>query len=1472
MLRREQDFKLGRLDHDELIDGCTELAKYISTYIGLVGNAYESDPLQMSWFILNIFDIWRLLDMYCCKISPLLLDHHPIFTPVLLDCLHMPSPSDDKRLRAIQCHLRRRVSRAIFADIFNHCNSKDSFQSRFSGNCSEMTNIEAEILQDSLESREGKKEEWESRVKEWERLTEITRTIAVCTCPHGVDNRFTREDVEKRTVCKRCQAFRSRSALSIHVHEDYLPTAKPSRRAAIVFELELPRVLKSYRKTTWHIVRDLAYPAWPSMPDTEKPPLLLQDFQQLRSYMSRSTKEPLTLASAKKSWLQTHYKEVQVGRGTAEEVIHGFAPDFRLFDVHRGIWVEEFDRTALTLEHLCGVRTPSALKDAIPQTAHPPITVTGPSSYQLLANQTLCPRNVSLHEFSAWQRLLFGSSQRWMNILVELGSANLNFSSADTVRMLTDLAIRTGHTTVGESNHPDTQTLREAFKVFEDRSFCEQLADQIRNRLNIVKLNWREVKCMSLIVVLSECLRDFGRCPAGEELIMTIRETTLDWIRRLRQESCNKDRDATGTSTITDYAFVAAILCRRTFARNLSRWGSMDLSIYCEASIALHQSTPASLVENDDIKAMMVHDAKMAYHLDQTISDCLLEHPQALNFAVAQAWTSLKAYKFSPWALDSSQHGWAISRLEMEESHFTHTHTVHFNYLEGFLLFDSEPIGNLPMKIRRSPVVTRLFGNAHLQTIASKRSGTSYQLVNAYKGNEIRFGIRHSGTTNESVIVQLTSRQGIMEFVPSDKFICDEDSDLPAKLRDEVCVHFLNYTKKCLEIRNLSHFWHLRSSDWVINLRTRTCQRGMGKIYRLLSQESRLGRSLVQSFEYFEKPENLLVYIPPRGRPHVELSRFELTFFVNANGLLQDNKSNMEFDEDQDAGTFYGLLSKIVLRDIKDPNKRSIIVPLDAPEYRLCGPHMEIVMRKFDATNIGNFDINEVLGRLETPPEPALVFFKAYFHALTSFPIPDPLTLRTGMEEAFHILRSGAAQPWQSLGSWPLTCLGYISQLSPKRVFYPEDQRRLQTVQWNPTLLVTVQHDHLNTLAQDLIWKSQQLLVFEQNQDTINPHLDPPTLRRRGEHARTLYEARGLHPISHIVNDKIYQSRDTTQFSRQSHNVEKITRCLFADPFRILGRVDLKAILQMQEVIGGFDKEKPLACSLSKLFDGEIYSQWGQLVQHSMDADSCRPYSMAFHLGLLAFHGFQDMHQVLAAFARVKALKKLRVPHHLEFTGLEVNKPDIDKFTSLIKTSSPDFEPSFKCRLVASARQRHENQCEAESRLLAGYFISQWPARHLVLEDTVPQTALIDSAEALEVFSEMWAKLHQNRELGLFVEEAQKILDKNTKLRPVDFLLPISDPDRQPTKATARLTSVLRSSAPIPDLATELLPRAKMQQNQFEPSLSPRQLVLKRCMPSLAKRSSTEHYKELRSILKHFTASSDPIRQVYGEDLLKSLV
>lgn len=72
----------------------------------------------------------------------------------------------------------------------------------------------------------------------------------------------------------------------------------------------------------------------------------------------------------------------------------------------------------------------------------------------------------------------------------------------------------------------------------------------------------------------------------------------------------------------------------------------------------------------------------------------------------------------------------------------------------------------------------------------------------------------------------------------------------------------------------------------------------------------------------------MTVYQPRKVNLSIEVRHLELTFFVNRNGLLECRELHAEIDPNQDAGTWYGFESKIVLRDVRNIQRRSIITPL----------------------------------------------------------------------------------------------------------------------------------------------------------------------------------------------------------------------------------------------------------------------------------------------------------------------------------------------------------------------------------------------------------------------------------------------------------------------------------------------------------------------------------------------------------------
>lgn len=266
----------------------------------------------------------------------------------------------------------------------------------------------------------------------------------------------------------------------------------------------------------------------------------------------------------------------------------------------------------------------------------------------------------------------------------------------------------------------------------------------------------------------------------------------------------------------------------------------------------------------------------------------------------------------------------------------------------------------------------------------------------------------------------------------------------------------------------------------------------------------------------------------------------DLTFYVNQRKLLQCRQLSAEIDPSQEPGTFYGLQSMIILRNIYNRTQRSIITPLGTVKYQRDRIYVRVTI-EHEGSHL-RFAVDNVLGLLSSPIEPRLLYYKALLHALTSFFIPDPLTGRTGTEEALSSLQSGAYQPCIPLDKDRLRVLRTIANISPQRKYYPEDKQCQQRVHWNPTLTTTIQHDSLQKAVKAIILKSRRLGEFGE-QNSKHEAVEPTTvshLRERAICRRFLYERPGtifLDPSSGTDTPCI--PREAPSSSRRLSNVRE---------------------------------------------------------------------------------------------------------------------------------------------------------------------------------------------------------------------------------------------------------------------------------------------------------------------------------------------
>ena len=1443
---------------------CLKLAKSIADVFTAVGNSYTSNPEQMSIFILNLFDLWVQMDECAVKACPLLRDYASVFRPELLDVLQLPTLLSMQRLQDIQRHLWIRYNngrfghKTIFSEPDENC-----FAARYLEQSSRLCNLRQQIETASNRSRGNKKSEWNNACDEYDDLSEkISNGTCVCSTNHD----------GSRNVkgCKKCWHWRCRKRMEIAIHEDFLPK-DGARKAAVVFELEIPSFLAAYRDATFQMFSDLGYPSKPS--SSSPPVMLLKDYSQLQHY-TKSTVNGVSLASAKKSFLQTHFKAFKM-KVDLSDILLPLGLDFAYYDIKSGVWLKDLDRQ-LTFQHLCGIHVPRSLQASVVRSSvHPAPNVDGPSSYEIIASQTKCPSDISVHEFMGYQRLLSGKTRRWLTMLVELGASNLNFSAEDTMHMFNQLAVQAGPA------QNEIHLLRDAHLVFQDQSFCQRLTEQIDNRLRNIATNWREIHCMEILITLS--LRLFSLTSgrdrqSAERLLEAARKSTLQWISRLRDEVRNAP-EADAAKRAATYGFWAALLCRRTFTTFIesdSEINAEDLCSFVQASVALQENLVVDLAKLPlNLKNILVRDMKMAFWIQSRIKQSIESNPDSLGAAINKTWSdsgNSTGRTYSHWEfLSSPNKRWVMSVITGTANKFIVSQVVHYNFVEGHLLVDGKPLGRLPLDIRESEDVKELFGNQHLLTFPSSLRDMSHEMATRIQGNEVHFGLR-----GKSVVIRAFNKDGLLEYVPRRVFMDNDNFDLPSGLIEN-CVHWLNLHTKCLEIRRKPVIWKRRQSDWILDVLNRRARR---RAVFLIDPHSDLCKRVAGIFRHFEDPQRLTVFQPTMGKLSVEMRRLELSFFVNKNNLLECRELHAEIDPNQDAGTFYGFQSKIVLRDVANIERRSIITALGQLTYKRHGMH--ITVWASSTNEYGRFGIDDVLGRLSCPPEPRLLYSKAQFHAFTSFILPDPLTGRTGTEEALHTLRSGYSQPWTPISDGPASILRVIKRLSPRREYYPKDKRRLQTVIWDQQLTMSVQHDSYEALVQEILAKSDRLRAFTaHNDEAIDLDIEMSShLRRRSEIRRLLYErsisdAAGLR----AGKDMVYNPRDRQASLSQATNVYQIVRLLRKRPFSIHMTRKLAAILHDWNLIGGFhynpDSECISSC-LSDLTENNIGEQWGSLVNLCRHTDTLDSYRLMFRLALLSFGQKPEMDaiQSLAAFGCLNELKVLQPPSSPSFAEFKLcASPTLESLLKFIAADYPIVEPNTKKnkRQQDLSQEKHRSLCEAEGKSLARFLLEQWPSPEPSTDGF--DSTVIDVELALERILPEWQRLYRNMGLSDYVIQAQEILDHYKGAK--DISVPRVWNQNPTVFCTPERDSV------IPSLSADLLvkcgPLSCGYSSPTHEVLLSKDLSCDVHSPNernntYRKTTSPKEVIELGKILGSFARSPDVLRQEYGNDLIRSLL
>lgn len=403
------------------------------------------------------------------------------------------------------------------------------------------------------------------------------------------------------------------------------------------------------------------------------------------------------------------------------------------------------------------------------------VNMDGLSSYEVIASQSKCPRGLNVHEFMAYQALISGKTRRLTQLLVELGSQNLNFSTESMAMLVSRLILEAGPNIEGDY-------LRVIHQSFRDNNFCYRMLEQLDRRLKNIRTNYRENYSMQTILTIVLRIKELAApsiVKLASELLEAARSITSSWVKILREE-IRQAVDSDAASRCQTYCLWAALLCRRTlFNHDNKILEPTALRCFIECSITLQDN-----LSNDPalaplgLRNAIIQDLKAVYHMRHALRESLIASPESLLLAVGIVWPLPEGSQprvSSSLVFDCPEKWWVYAKVI--GSSVMKEQTLSFHLFYGYLLIDGQPLGMLPAEYRSSAVLRDLFGDVNLLTFPSSLPGSQFQLTNDQFGYTI-----HLGSREGKIVVRACFGKTVLELVPSRVFHTGNNFDLPVPL------------------------------------------------------------------------------------------------------------------------------------------------------------------------------------------------------------------------------------------------------------------------------------------------------------------------------------------------------------------------------------------------------------------------------------------------------------------------------------------------------------------------------------------------------------------------------------------------------------------------------------------------------------------------------------------------------------------
>ncbi|SMR57643.1 unnamed protein product [Zymoseptoria tritici ST99CH_3D1] len=1058
---------------------CWRLKALMEQYHDHAMREYRGNPEGSSIMLLTLVELWAACDMAAIACCPLLSRYSASVPHKILHNLLLPCKSHMGRLRTVEDYMASRSMASLLpiTTLFS-CNREDSFASQYYESSPEHKKTLTAIEANATRERKEKLAELERQKQEYRRLIDLHESVAEC---EYVEECYDRRNDQWHTVhkpgCKKCGYSARANSLTINVHEWPLPS-DAIKAKVVVFELQLPEWFAQWRDTLLYLLMDVFKGDY--VADGPRSSYPLSQHKQLSGYYLKGFSRRMDLLSENKPYVVTHYSTKNVGKTNKTEVCGPNGCDYRYFDTA----VDRFFKLSIfrgETERMCTYQLPGHMAAAQKYMFRPAASPSGPDANVILASLHECPQSMTVEEYRDLCTLPLGHSIQWQNMLEQIGMATVDFRKPETLLVLFQCIYQSGPPSGGD--------LRESHEVLSDITFAAALVQNLENTLEKIKENWESSHALCVFTAMASRVLSASDCPKIQkscvEFLHKARVVSFGWLHILRHKA-QQAIDQVDRTLFVAKATEVALICGITFDIDPSYLvivmeANSNASILWQCSMAFREGRNTAPSELDSLLTLRFQSVLHRCH-------SMTSPPSrtGLDDAVSGSWSAYTPCE--PWhRLGDGAEYWMSTITtgggtggEMK---------VHFNTLTGELLVDGVPVGGAPRDYENKALFKTLFGHAAIEVMPTTLSGMQYSVKKAVEGSNIFLGLGHDPhSQGKDLLVQAHVGGKAFETIPSRLF----RGKFPRSFTDGF-VHWYDTSSGTIHFRPIkqalmsvsSAIWTLRKVDgkWQLGKNGTT----------LVAMSSATSKCMSVVFTSLTVPDRIHCLLDSAGTElsvELRLPGVKLGFSITRGTAMLRSREyrDMLVDESQSVGTFLGLENKLMLKHLTT-GSRSAIVPQGTVSYNQAGSHVRVRIDPESTVKVHLLVVDNTLGRLVDNGSLDCRLYVAYLHALTSFCLPDPLTHKSGTEQAIIILRSAAVRSFDQLSQAQVDLLALIGSLCPARDQYPTHLCGMASIDWNANIGFLSQHPALRETVQVIFSHWEQLKIFFPDSSVQIPRL-----------------------------------------------------------------------------------------------------------------------------------------------------------------------------------------------------------------------------------------------------------------------------------------------------------------------------------------------------------------------------------------------